>query len=85
MTGKVLQVYEYDEDAQYYCDFLMYEQGVEDIGRIVQVYYRLSEGEPKVQEGQTVTVWGTTEYLYSYTSVEDDYITCPQMEAWAVE
>lgn len=85
VTGTVLQVYEYEENEQYYCDFLMYEQGVEEVDRVIQVYYRLSEGEPKVQEGQTVTVWGTTEYLYSYTSVEEEYLTVPQIEAWSVE
>jgi hypothetical protein len=36
-------------------------------------------------EGQTVTVWGTTEYLYSYTTMDGDYLTVPLLEAWSVE
>ncbi len=83
VTGQVLQVYEYDEP--YYCDFLIYEQGVQETNRIVQVFYRLSEGEPMVEEGQMVTVWGTTEYIYSYTSYEDEYLSVPLIEAWAAE
>jgi hypothetical protein len=83
VTGDVFQVYEYDEP--YYCDFLMYADGIHDVGHIVQVFYRLSEGEPMVEEDQTVTVWGTTEYIYSYTSVEDESISAPLIEAWTVE
>lgn len=85
ITGTVFDIYVYDVEDQYYCDFLMYEQGVEDAGRIVQVYYRLTEGEPMVTDGQTITVWGTTEYLYSYTSNNDEYLTVPLIEAWSVE
>jgi hypothetical protein len=85
ISGTVLQVYEYDVDQQYYCDFLMYEQGVEDTGRIVRVYYRLSVGEAPVTEDQSVTVWGTSEYLYTYVSEEGDTLTVPHVEAFGVE
>ena len=85
ITGTVFDNYEYDEDEQYYGDFLMYEQGVGDTGRIVRVNYRLSEGELPITDGQTVTVWGTTENLYSYTSNDNEYLTVPMVEAWSVE
>jgi len=85
VKGTVLQVYEYSENNQYYCDFLMYESGIADTGRIVMVYHRLSEGEPKVTEGQSVTVWGTTEYLYNYTSDENEDLSVPLIESWSVE
>ena len=85
ITGTVFDVFEYYEDQQYYCDFLMYEQGVEETTRIVQVYYRLSEGQSIVTVGQTVSVWGTTEYLYSYTSNSNEAIVAPLIEAWSVE
>lgn len=85
MTGTVFQVYVYEDDEQYYCDFLMYEQGKEEAGRIIEVYYRLSEGEAKITEGQSVTVWGTSEYLYTYESNAGDTLTVPHMEAFSVE
>lgn len=85
ITGTVFDIYVYDVNDQYYCDFLMYEQGIEDTAHIVLVYYRLTEGEPMVTDGQSVTVWGTTEYLYSYTSNSDEYLTVPLLEAWSVE
>ncbi len=85
ITGTVFDIFVYDVDDQYYCDFLMYEQGIEDSAHIVLVYYRLTEGEPMVTDGQSVTVWGTTEYLYSYTSNSDEYLTVPLLEAWSVE
>jgi len=85
VKGTVLQVYEYSENNQYFCDFLMYESGIADTGRIVMVYYRLSEGEPKVTEGQSVKVWGTTEYLYNYTSDENEELSVPLIESWSVE
>lgn len=83
--GMVFDVYEYSEGSQYYCDFLMYEQGVQDTGRIICVYHWLSEGEPAVSVGQYINVWGTTEYLYSYTSENNEYLTVPLINSWCVE
>ena len=85
ITGTVFDVYEYYEDEQYYGDFLMYEQGVGNTDRIVRVSYRLSEGELPITDGQNVTVWGTSEYLYSYTTNDNEYLTVPMIEAWSVE
>jgi hypothetical protein len=58
---------------------------VRDTKHIIRVNYIMSEGAPRIEDEQTVTVWGTTEYLYSYTSVEDEYLTVPLLEAWSVE
>jgi len=85
ITGTVFQVYVYDDDEQYYCDFLMYEQGIEEAGSVIEVYYRLSEGEAMITEGQSVTVWGTSEYLYTYQTSGGDTLTVPHMEAFSVE
>lgn len=85
ITGTVFQIYEYEVDQQYYCDFMMYEQGVEESGRIIQVIYRLSLGESPITEGQSVTVWGTSEYLTTYDSEDGDTLTVPLVEAFGVE
>lgn len=85
IEGDVFDVYEYGSGNDYYCDFLMYVSGVEDKEHIVQVFYRLTEGEPLITEGQKVKVWGTTAYLYSYTSEGNEFITVPTADAWSVE
>jgi hypothetical protein len=85
VEGTVFDVYEYGTGNEYYCDFLMYVSGAEDTDHILQVFYRMSEGEPYITEGQTVKVWGTTAYLYSYTSEGNEYLTVPTIDAWSVE
>ncbi|MEZ4357732.1 MAG: hypothetical protein R2876_03775 [Eubacteriales bacterium] len=85
VSGTVFYVYEYWEDEEYYCNFLIYDQGVEDSNRIISVSYWMSKGESKVYEGQYVSVWGSTAYLYSYTSVSEEYLTVPLIYAWSVE
>ncbi len=84
IEGVVFDVFQYD-GQEYYCDFLMYFEGVEDKGKIIQVYYQLSEGESRVSNGQKVTVWGTGEHLYSYLAGNNEYLTVPLVEAWSVE
>ena len=68
-----------------YCDFLIYEQDKSDINHIICVIYTLSEGEVAPFEGQAVTVWGTTEYLYSYTTKDGKDLTVPLIKAFCVE
>ncbi len=84
-TGTIFQVHIYEENGQSFCDFMMYYKGIASIDTIVNVVYRLSEGEPSVQEGQNVTVWGAAQYCYSYTSYDGDNISCPFIIAWSVE
>lgn len=83
LTGRVYQVYENYENQQYYCDFLMDLN--DDPNQMVQVYYRLNSGEKPLVENQMVTVWGTVEYLYTYTSDSGKEYTVPNVEAWSVE
>ncbi len=83
MTGRVFQVYENYENQQYFCDFIMDVN--DDPNQMVQVYYRLNAGEAPRVEGQMVTVWGTVEYLYIYTSEDGQEHTIPNVEAWSVE
>ena len=84
-TGTILQVYDYVEGETFYIGYLLYEQGYTDADHIVQVYYNLSEGETVFAEGDTVTVWGTSEYNEVYTSVDGTDVTAPNVEAWSVE
>jgi hypothetical protein len=84
-TGTILQVYDYVEGETYYIGYLLYEQGYTDVDHIVEVCYNLSEGETVFAEGDTVTVWGTTEYNEAYTSVDGTDVTAPNLEAWSVE
>lgn len=83
LTGQVSQVYENYENQQYFCDFLMVLNN--DPNQMVQVYYRLYSGEKPLVENQMVTVWGTVEYLYTYTSDSGQEYTVPNVEAWSVE
>lgn len=83
ITGRVYQVYENYENQQYFCDFLLYYN--DNPNQIVQVYYRLNSGEKALVENQTVTVWGTVEYLYTYSTDTGQENTVPNVEAWSVE
>jgi hypothetical protein len=67
------------------CDLLLYKDGQHNTEDIVCVFYLLSAGETPPADGQSVTVWGTTEYLYTYTTVDDNVLTVPLLEAWTVE
>ena len=84
-TGTIFQVYDYVEGETYSIGYLIYEQGYTDADHIVQVYYNLSEGETVFAEGDTITVWGTTEYNEAYTSIDGTDVTAPTLEAWSVE
>ncbi|AFA49767.1 MORN repeat-containing protein [Acetobacterium woodii] len=83
MTGRIYQVYENYENQQYFCDFIMDVN--DDPNQMVQVYYRLNTGENPFVEGQMVTVWGTVEYLYTYSSEGGAQNSIPNVEAWSVE
>lgn len=85
ITGEIFDIYYYPESSPTYCEILIYENGVWDQDHIIQVFYTLSEGEALPTNEQTVTIWGTTEYLYSYTTMDGDYLTVPLLEAWSVE
>ena len=84
IQGVVFYVFESEANPNI-CECLIYVDGVESADTIVSVWYYLSEGEPKVTNGQTITVWGAAENLYSYTTEEDAYLTVPNVEAWFVE
>ncbi|MEO1815884.1 MAG: hypothetical protein ABGU93_09890 [Acetobacterium sp.] len=83
LTGRVFQVYENYENQQYFCDFII--DANDDPNQMVQVYYRLNVDEAPLVEGQMVTVWGTVEYLYTYTTEAGEEFTIPNVEAWSVE
>jgi hypothetical protein len=86
MKGEIFDSWYYPSDSDpYFCDFLIYEQGVQNVERIVCVYYWLSAGETPPADGQSVTVWGTTEYLYTYTTTDGDELTVPLLMAFSIE
>ncbi len=84
-SGTVLHVYEPSEGEDYYCDFLVYIDGVESDDQIVMVYYRLSVGEARITEGQTVTVWGSTQYLYTVDFDDGTSVSVPVIYTRGVE
>lgn len=83
MTGTVSYVFESYENQQYFCDFVLDLNN--DPNQMVLVYYRLNVDEKPIVVNQAVTVWGTAEYLYTYTSESGQQITMPNVEAWSVE
>jgi len=83
IPGTIFQVYEKNEEEPALASFLMAADN--DKNNIVQVYYRLNEGEQRPSENQKVTLWGTTGTLYSYTSDTGETLTIPVAEAWSVE
>ena len=85
VSGEIFWILYSPESSPTYCRMLIYVDGVCDQDHIIEVNYELSEGEALPVEGQTVTVWGTTEYLYSYTTYDGDYLTVPLLQAWSVE
>ena len=84
ITGTVFFIYDYADNPTM-CECLIYLNGVESADTVVSIWYLLGEDEPRPVEGQQITVWGTAENLYSYTSESDDYLTVPNVEAWFVE
>jgi hypothetical protein len=85
ISGTILDIYYDNVENPTYCDFLIYEKNKSDTKHIVCVIYTLSEGEVPPAPDQSVTVWGTTEYLYSYTSSDNKELTVPLIKAFSVE
>ncbi len=84
--GEIFDVYYYPADTNpSFCDMLIYEGDVRDTEHIICVFYALSIGEKPPAEGETATIYGTTEYLYTYNTVDGDTLTVPLLEAWSVE
>jgi hypothetical protein len=85
VSGVVAFVYEYDKAEDYYCDFIMYENGIEDINSMIMIEHRLSVDETVPEVGQTVTVWGATENFFYPQTESDEEIALPVINAWSVE
>lgn len=84
-SGTVFFTYDPADGEDSYCDFLMYVDGVEADDHFVLVYHRLSVGEARIAEGQTVTVSGSTQYLYAIEFEEGVEVTMPVIQARCVE
>lgn len=83
ITGKILKIYPPSEDKPCFFDFLLAVNG--DEAQQVLVFYRLNDGEDLMKENQEVNVWGTVEFMYTYTSEDGKELTVPNIEAWSVE
>ena len=81
VTGTV--IYMGSSDFSYECNFIIGSQDLSSAD-MIYVYYRLSEGETRVSEGQQVTVWAQISYLYSTESVDGLTLSMPFIEAWNV-
>lgn len=85
ISGTIFDIYYDNIENPTYCDFLIYEQNKSDTSHIICVIYTLSEGEKPPFEDQSITIWGTTEYLYSYTTTDSKTLTVPLIKAFCVE
>jgi hypothetical protein len=85
ISGTIFDIYYDNIENPTYCDFLIYEQNKSNTNHIVCVIYTLSEGEEPPAEDQSVTIWGTTEYPYSYTTTDNKDLTVPLIKAFSVE
>lgn len=84
-TGTVFDVYEDADGSAQYVDLLVYVDGVEASDQIIQIDYILSVDEAIPVEGQVVTVWGGTDYLYSYDTESGEALTVPAIDARVIE
>ena len=84
VTGKIFDIYYYPETNPDYCYIYIYNTGGSG-NEITGIYYWISEGETPPVMDQTVTVWGSMQYLYSFTATNGSDWTIPQIEAWSVE
>ena len=81
VSGVVLNAEQYGE----YGYVQIFDQGIESNDVVISIDYWLSEGETLPEVGQWITVWGTTEYLYSYTSYDGLDMTVPLIQGWIIE
>ena len=80
-SGVVLNTEQYGE----YGYVQIYDQGIEGYDTVISIGYWLSEGETLPEDGQSISVWGTTRYLYSYTSYDGVDMTVPLIQGWIIE
>ncbi len=83
VSGTVCRVFAPYPDAPYYCSFLMADAATQQ--NVVSVNHLLSTDEVLPVVGQSVTVWGTADTLYTYTTQLNSPVSVPQVEAWSVE
>jgi hypothetical protein len=81
VRGKIVYVWE-DED---YCEYLL-NTDENDEDKVVYIsYYRRSEDERHIQEGELLTVYGMSDGLYSYETTEGTIATAPDMMMYFYE
>ena len=80
VQGKIVYVWE-DED---YCEYLI-STDESDEKTVYITYFRRSDDERHIQEGESLTVYGISEGLYTYETTEDTLATTPNMTMFFYE
>ena len=81
VQGKIVFVWE-DEDN--YCEYLISTDESDE--KTVYIFYlRRSDDEPHIQEGESLTVYGISDGLYTYETTEDTTATTPNMTMFYYE
>lgn len=84
VTGKVVQVFETDDNVELRVDITESEYGY--YSDTVYVYYvRRNKGEDRILEDDIIEIYGTLEGLETYTSVLGNDVTLPKIEAEYIE
>ena len=81
VQGKIVYVWE-DEDN--YCEYLV-STDESDEKTVYITYFRRSDDERHIQEGESLTVYGIAEGLYTYETTEDTLATTPNMTMFFYE
>ena len=81
-TGKVLQVLEDEYGSYTYVAMRIATKGNYD--NVVYVTYERSAGEARILEDDRITVYGTSEGLYTYETVIGGSVTLPKFQAESV-
>ena len=79
VDGKVVQVLE-GEDNQ--SEYRVATKGSYD--NVIYVWFTRPEWSPRVLEGDRITMWGTFEGLFTYTSTSGAAVTIPSLDAWVI-
>jgi hypothetical protein len=84
VTGQVFDVFYKPNDYPGYCYLYLFNPYSNDY-ELTGVFYFLQKGEMPPEIDQVVTVWGTPQYLSTFTDTDGNEWTIPQIMAWNVE
>lgn len=79
VTGEVIQVMESSEKTELRINITKSDYGL--YSDTIYVTYTPEAGEDKILEDDIITIWGTAEGDYSYTSIMGATVTLPKIDA----